>query len=66
MILDSTWFTNGMGSIGIVLTRNEMGEKRFYISSVDGLDQKVDEKFIAEYGAEILPKHLIQFLDQQI
>jgi hypothetical protein len=64
MILNSTWFTNMKGSIGIILTQNEIGEKKFYISSVDGFDQEVDERFIAEYGAPVLPEHLIAFLNQ--
>lgn len=51
-ILGSVWFSPMYGkSIGIVLINNGYKEKA-YICSVNGLDQKTDEEYIAKYGAK--------------
>lgn len=56
-IINSIWFTQ-MGReyllIGIVVGRDEITkQKKLYIGVSCGLDQKADEKYIAETGAKL-------------
>jgi hypothetical protein len=51
VILNSIWFTNHCGCIGIVRVRTEYDGVKYFISSVCGIDQKSDEKYVAEWGS---------------
>lgn len=47
------WFNTLHGHIGIVTTTNERGEKKIFMKSVDGLDEKSDIQSIKDYGAKL-------------
>ncbi|MCK9544997.1 MAG: hypothetical protein M0R03_23525 [Novosphingobium sp.] len=53
-ILGSYWFTpsGGMSVIGIVKTKNEVQEIKYYIGTAVGFSKKEDEKHIAMYGSK--------------
>ena len=57
-ILTSTWATNRAGTTGFVVTENETGKRRIRVSSVSGVMQSADEKFVAEWGATLSVKEL--------
>jgi len=50
-ILGSTWFNNHKGCTGIVRVQTEFDGIKYFISHVNGLDQKIDEVFVAEWGS---------------
>lgn len=69
-ILQSTWFSpvlppslrwfvpgNVNPIVGVVLTVNEMGVRKGYLGIGEGIDQKEDEGFIAQYGHK-LPRNV--------
>jgi hypothetical protein len=47
------WFSNGMGTIGIVLCTNEMGKKKAYIRQCAGHDEEEDIQTILKLGAKL-------------
>ena len=52
-ILDSYWFSSVLGPvIGIIRTKNEIGEIKYYIGNGKGEDIYEDAKNIAEHGAK--------------
>jgi len=63
-IIDSFWFTNPttttaiypppFGTVGIVIGEDETtGERKAYIGTAQGFEQKADEKRILEWGTEL-------------
>lgn len=63
-ILEVTWFSHMLTTIGIVSIKNEIGQVKFYIGKVEGFDEEADTKFISEYGAKIDPENLIDFINR--
>jgi len=59
------WFTHLGNSIGIVLGKNEVGEKKAYIGEVSGLNEEEDALSIANWGAKLhleTLKDIIEYL----
>jgi len=56
-VKNSIWFTGMGGTIGIVFTVNEVGTRKAYIKTVTGIDQKQDEREIADYGSPVTEGH---------
>jgi hypothetical protein len=52
-IVDSTWFTNSRGTIGIVKTLESNGKYMYLMSPVSGFNQKLDEQTCAEWGSRL-------------
>lgn|GEM_PF-2466512 len=60
--IDSFWFTNSttvalgpppFGTVGIVVGEDEhTGERKVYIGTAQGFEQKADEEHILEWGTE--------------
>lgn len=51
--LDSYWFTNSRGTTGIVLFADgHTGNKKAYISHVDGHNEELDMAMIAAVGSK--------------
>lgn len=50
--IDFTWFNNTRGSIGVVLAKNEYGQKA-YISSIVGINEEQDIKLVKEWGSSL-------------
>lgn len=51
--IDSMWFNTFYGSFGFVVGENKIGERKLYAGVVRGLDQKVDEQLILDYGTKV-------------
>ena len=49
-ILDTKWFC-GRTNVGIVCVQFEAGDIRYYIASVEGLNEQEDAEFIARWGS---------------
>jgi len=49
-ILDVKWFC-GRTNVGIVMVNDEYDGIKYYISSVSGVNEELDKKFIAEWGS---------------
>lgn len=69
-ILDVMWFS-GSDTIGIVATKNEMDEIKFYIGGVhidrgDGYNENDDARKIADCGTKINIKHINSFFKKNL
>ena len=64
-ILDVCWFSSN-NTIGIVATKNEMGEIKFYVGLGNGFDEEVDCQHIANYGGKIYPQIFNSFFERNI
>jgi len=50
-IIDTLWFTNGDGCIGIVVIEEDVtGDRKAYISPVSGTDEEADKQHIIDWG----------------
>ena len=49
-ILDVKWFC-GRTNVGIVMVNDEYDGIKYYIASVDGINEEIDKKFIADWGS---------------
>ena len=50
-VVDTLWFTNMKGVIGIVILAEDVtNDRKAYISVVDGHDQNVDTQTVISYG----------------
>lgn len=49
-ILDTKWFC-GRTNVGIVRVEDEYDGIKYYIASIEGLDEAVDAQFIADWGS---------------
>lgn len=61
------WFTGPTGVIGVVLTKNEVGQNKAYLGSVMGKDEDYDTNYICKYGTKIHPsqaKAIYEHLNQ--
>lgn len=48
------WFTPGQGPcIGVVSVVNDVGERRLYIGTGDGLSEEADARKIAAWGTRV-------------
>ena len=47
------WFTNMNGAVGLVLTRNESGEEKAFIASVQGANPEGDILTIIDWGTKV-------------
>lgn len=47
------WFTNSRGCTGLVITKNESGEEKAFISAVPGDDELNDIKVIMDWGCKV-------------
>ena len=56
--------SNIVGVMGLVLTENLAGERKVYIGSGLGLNELVDMESIADWGARVDPRDLIDFVSQ--
>ena len=63
-ILDKMWFTSGIGTIGLVLVENDIGEKRVYICPVGGCDEESDAEYVANWGCRVPVDIVINFLSK--
>lgn len=50
-ILDTCWFTNRDGSVGIVRVKTEYHGIKYYIGYANGLNEEQDAKYIADWGS---------------
>lgn len=55
-VIEVIWISSLAGQLGIVLTENEVGEKKARIGVALGADEKADIEYIMEYGGKINPK----------
>lgn len=62
--LDSMWFTHLDKTVGIIATKNDQGEVKFYLGVVDGVSEKVDIRRIKEWGAKVYPETMIDFFNR--
>ena len=62
-VLDVLWFSSRT-TVGIVATKNEMDEIKFYIGAALGFDSEVDTKNIVDYGAKFNPEILNLFIER--
>lgn len=53
-VIDRTWITSPHGSIGIVVTENNQGKRRLRASSVEGKNEDLDAKYVAEWGGAVV------------
>lgn len=51
-IISKTWFNNSRGTIGVVLAKNDYGQKGF-ISLVHGNDEDEDAKLVLDWGSSL-------------
>jgi hypothetical protein len=53
-ILGSVWFSpaGSMSVIGIIKTKNEVEEIKYYIGTAIGASKEEDEKYISMYGSK--------------
>ncbi len=50
-VVDSLWFTNNRGTIGIVIIQEDVtGERKAYIGIGDGHNEKADTQSIVDWG----------------
>lgn len=61
-VIDTYWCNNTLGTVGIVLAKNGVGEKHVYISNVRGLDEKEDIEQTLMWGNKIKADNLISFI----
>lgn len=63
-VLDVMWFSGVWGNdcIGIVLTQNEIGEKKFFIGQGKGVNEESDMITIADHGSRVHGKKLTEFI----
>lgn len=59
-IIDSIWFND----IGIVATRNDMGQVKFYIGKGNGINEIDDNLKIASCGTRVIPDYIKKFFDK--
>ena len=52
-VLDCTWVTHAAGTLGIVVTENEEGERRLRAANCQGGNEEHDKKYIAEWGGSV-------------
>ena len=52
-VIDRTWVTSGMHTIGIVVTENEVGERRLRSAVCIGKDEEKDVKYIRDWGGTV-------------
>ena len=70
VILDAIWLSapacvaNGYGTMGIVKTRNDVGQVKFYIGHGQGCAELDDAQYIAAHGAKLDPKIITDFLKE--
>jgi hypothetical protein len=64
-IIDSTWFINREGTVGIVLTEDEFKQVA-YISKVHGDLKELDELLIMDYGSKLTKAQAIGFFGEQV
>lgn len=50
MIINTMWFTNAHGTVGIARVQTQEGI-RYYISTVPGFDEQHDAQRIADWGS---------------
>lgn len=50
-ILESIWFTNAGGCVGIVRVEDQWEGIKYFIAAVPGHDVEQDERFVANYGS---------------
>lgn len=63
-IIDTFWFSNKDGTIGMVITENEMGVKKVRIGKASGLAQNLDAGYISAWGGRVPKDAVIEFLKQ--
>ncbi len=52
-VIDVTWITSPHGTVGIVVTENDLGERRLRASSVEGENEDRDAQYVAEWGGAV-------------
>lgn len=56
-IIDVWWFIpspfNSIGCIGIVLIKDEFGNKKAFIGAGKGINEEIDKKIIIDHGAKL-------------
>ena len=60
-VIKSFWFTSGE-MVGIVITKNDLGEMEARIGKAVAEDRKVNEDYVADRGSVVSPIHLIDIL----
>jgi len=50
-VIDSLWFTNMKGTVGIVILEEDVtGDRKAYIGMVEGLDEQTDREALLAWG----------------
>ena len=50
-VIDTLWFTNNKGTVGIVILEEDItGDRKAYIGVVPGGDEKADTEAIIDWG----------------
>jgi hypothetical protein len=63
-LLDKKWIT-GRECIGIVKCKNDIGEIKYFMRPVSGMNEEDDTQAIIDYGTKVDPKDLIRFLSSE-
>lgn len=61
-IISTDWATHGVGTIGIIVTENEIGERKIRIGIGAGYSEAEDARTIAESGGRISVDSLRQII----
>lgn len=63
-VIDKFWFTNQRGTVGMVITENEMGVKKIRIGSVAGFNEKNDADYLAAWGSRVPKEAILEFVSK--
>jgi hypothetical protein len=50
-VLNTRWFTNSVGCIGIVKVETDYDGIKYYIGGVAGNDEATDAQYVADWGS---------------
>ena len=62
-LLDTLWISDTDPPIGIVLTENEVGQKKVYVKAVQGLNEEYDKQDVAQNGGKIHQRQALKILN---
>ncbi len=62
--LDVMWFTPQGKTVGIVATKNDQGEVKFYLGTADGFSEEADIQKIKDWGTKVYPEMMAEFFDR--
>jgi hypothetical protein len=62
-VLYKTWSSGRAWTIGIVVTENEVGERRIRCGTVPGINEKADTEYLSAWGSTLSPLDLQAMID---